>query len=203
VTSLRPASAFRSDLEACVGTDGTARPFVCAGNPYCCKAFLVGINPASSVPFWPFWDDEEGFDKALWFECYRKQRGKLRKPPVSPTRRAIESRVEAAAPVKILETNLFSTPTPRAAVLHKEDRQTRAFEFLLAEIRPHVLLLHGQPARGRFEHRLGCSLTPCFSPVIIGGQTCMIAAVPHLFNASHARARKLGEAIRRACSLPA
>jgi hypothetical protein len=173
VTTLRPASAFRSGLEACVGTDGTARPFVCAGNPYCCEAFLVGINPASSVPFWPFWDDEKGFDKARWFECYCKQRGN-----VSPTRRAIEWLVKAAAPVKILETNLFSTPTRRAAALRKEDRQTRAFEFLLAEIRPHALLFHGRPARIWFEHRFGCSLTPCFSRVTIGGQTCMVALRP-------------------------
>ena len=119
---------------------------------------------------------------------------------MSPTRRAIEWLVKAAAPVKILETNLFSTPTRRAAALRKEDRQTRAFEFLLAEIRPHALLFHGRPARIWFEHRFGCSLTPCFSRVTIGGQTCMVASVPHLFNASQARAVRHGKAIR---SLPA
>jgi hypothetical protein len=41
------------------------RPFLCDGNPYDCEAFIVGINPASSVSFWSFWNDETGFDKKI------------------------------------------------------------------------------------------------------------------------------------------
>ena len=190
-------SAFQSGLAACIGGDETARPFICAGDPRSCEAFLVGTNPASSVPFWPFWNDTKGiFDKARWFECYRKERANLGKRPESPTRRNIEQIVAMAAPVKVLETNLFSVPTQRAADLHEKDRKTQAFEFLLDEIKPRILLLHGQKAKNWFERRWGCSLTRCFSSVTCGGQSYLVAGVPHLFNASRTRAQELGEAIR-------
>ena len=50
------------------------RPFVCDGNPCDCKAFIVGINPASRVSFWAFWSDETGFDKKSWLARYVAER---------------------------------------------------------------------------------------------------------------------------------
>jgi len=43
-------------------------------NPLDCEALIVGINAASDVPFWRFWNDEKGFDKTGWYACYRAMR---------------------------------------------------------------------------------------------------------------------------------
>lgn len=198
--------SFRENLEARIGRNDAIRPFVCDGSPYSCEAFLVGINPASSVAFWPFWNDKTGFCKKAWYERYLIERaaapltlGRTRSQLVSSTRRRIEWIVDAASPVKILETNLFSVPTPKAADLRIEDKQTSAFEYLLSEVSPSVLLLHGKAVREYVEDHCGHSLTSCFSSTTINGKVVKVAAVPQLFNASKGRAKQLGEAIRSLC----
>jgi hypothetical protein len=107
------AARVREHLQRLSGADA-GRPFVCDGDPYKCKAFLVGYNPASQVPFWPFWSDATGFDKSVWFDCYRLYRmaeplkeGRTRRQPISSTRQRIEWIIDAAKPVQVLETNLY------------------------------------------------------------------------------------------------
>lgn len=128
-----------------------SRPFICGGNPLDCKAFIVGANSASKVAFWKFWKVETGFERENWLECYRSARSKDGKAPTSPTRQRIDKIVGAAAPAKILETNLYSVATPREADLRKEDKQLAVLEFLLSSISPRVILVHGASARRHFE----------------------------------------------------
>jgi hypothetical protein len=178
---------------------------VCDGNPYDCRAFLVGINPASAVPFWEFWNNRTGFDKQNWFERYKRYRiGMNNKPDISPTRRRIEWIVEAASEttpnVKVLETNLFSVPTPRAAHLRREDKRTEAFEYLLDEIKATVILLHGRPAHRFFQEKYGCSPTPNFNLRKVRGRICHVAAVPHLMFVSRETATQLGHEMARRSS---
>jgi hypothetical protein len=60
--------SFREGLESFIGKDCPTRPLVCAGSPYDCQAFIVGINAATScVPFRDFWNDERGFDERNWY----------------------------------------------------------------------------------------------------------------------------------------
>src|SRR5271166_3410947 len=47
-----------------------ARPFVCEGSPLACDVFIVGVNPATNVPFWPFWQPSYGFNKKTWWAAY-------------------------------------------------------------------------------------------------------------------------------------
>ena len=191
--SLRP---FREQLEKLTGGKHGARPFVCDGDPLNCKAFIVGINAASDVQFWPFWTDETGFDKTRWYDCYRAERTAAGRKPVSPTRERIERIVRAAAPVQILETNLFSVATPRAADLQKTDKLPEVLEFLLCRISPTVLLLHGKVVREYFE-RLCCHPLACsFASTVINGKPFKIAAVKQLAYVSYNKASELGEAIR-------
>jgi hypothetical protein len=198
--------SFRAHLQATTDETAAMRPFVCDGNPYDCKAFIVGINPASRVLFWPFWSDETGFDKKAWLRGYiaeRKARplkpGRTRRQCISPTRRSIEWIVDAAAPTKILETNIYSVPTSRASELRKADKRTEAFEFLLSEIAPAVLLLHGKVVKEYFERHHDCTCLTDFPSAEIHGKSVKVAAVPQLFNASKARTKQLGEAIRGLC----
>lgn len=68
--------SFKSGLEAIVGRPTTLRPFVCDGSPLDCRVFIVGFNPAtdSEVDFWTFWSSDRGFNKALWYQNYLKER---------------------------------------------------------------------------------------------------------------------------------
>ncbi len=190
---LRP---FREGLEASIRADRAVRPFVCDGSPLQCRAFIVGINAASDVFFWRFWDDETGFDKKRWYDCYRAQRAGVDKKPASPTRQRIERIVCAAAPVSILETNLYSVATAKARDLKENDKRTDVIEFLLCEVSPRILLLHGKAVKEHFERLCGHTLTPCFSSATIYGRPVKIAAVRQLAYVSYEGASKLGETIR-------
>jgi hypothetical protein len=197
---------FRLHLQHFVGADERLRPFICEGNPYDCRAFLVGINPASLVPLWEFWSDDAGFDKAAWLVRYKSLRQserlkseRSRPLPVSVTRRRIELFVQAAQPARILETNLYGFPTPSERGLRKPDRDVRTFEFLLSEIGPDVIVLHGSMVRWYFERRYDCSLKPMFSKVIVNGRAIWVAAVRHFSLVSFQLAEQLGGEVRLRC----
>jgi hypothetical protein len=187
--------AFREKLEKLTKKNDAVRPFVCSGSPYDCKAFVVGINAASDVPFWCYWDDEKGFCKERWYDRYRAERERVSRKPISPTRQRLNRIVCAAAPVKILETNLFSVATQRAVDLQKKDKLPDVLEFLLCEVFPNVLLLHGKVVREYFECLCGYPLTCSFSSAAICGKTVKIAAVRQLAYVSYEKASQLGETI--------
>jgi hypothetical protein len=179
------------------------RPFVCDGSPYDWTAFVVGINPVSSVTFWPFWNDETGSNRPAWLECYRDHRkaeplklNHTRRQPISSTRQRIEWIVEVASPVKILETNLYALPTRKAADLGRADRASGGFEFLLAEISPSVILLHVREVQKEFAKLYGYAAGPESNVATINGRTMRVAAVPLLSRASRAWVTALGECIR-------
>jgi len=188
--------AFREKLEEVTQGNYAARPFVCNGSPYDCKAFVVGINAASNVPFWCYWDDEKGFGKERWYDRYCAEREAAGRKPVSPTRQRLERIVCAAAPVKILETNLFSVATRRAVNLQKKDKLTDVLKFLLCEVSPGVLLLHGKAVREYFERLCGHPLTCSFSRAAICGKTVKIATVRQLAYVSYGKASELGNTVR-------
>lgn len=147
--------AFQQELAVLIGTPTELRPFICDGSPLECEVFIVGFNPATSmsVDFWQFWRRCEGFDKESWFEAYKKDRqvrplkpGKTRRNSVSPSRRVMDWVLEGATPYKCLETNIYSTSTEQAVDLASERRITAPFDFLLASIKPRLIVAHGVDA---------------------------------------------------------
>jgi len=155
---MRNLEAFQQELAVLIGTPTELRPFVCDGSPLECEVFIVGFNPATSmlVDFWQFWCPSKGFDKESWLEAYKKDRqvrplkpGKTRRNAVSPTRRVMEWVLEGAAPYKCLETNIYSASTEQAVDLASERRITAPFDFLLANIKPRIIVAHGV---GAVEH---------------------------------------------------
>ena len=194
---------FRGHLQRLSGADAV-RPFVCDGDPYQCRAFLVGYNPASPAPFWPFWSDATGFDKSMWFDCSREHRkaeplkaGRTRRQPISSTRQRIEWNIDAAKPVRVLETNLYPRATKRASDLAVEDRDSEALSFMLREIGPRVLLLHGKKVAEAFQARYRQTPTDTFTSMTIEGRRMIVRGVPHLSRGfSRCRSTELGKAIR-------
>ena len=146
---------FQKELEALIGKPTDLRPFVCDGSPLVCKVFVVGLNPASEMDgnFWDYWDSSRGFDKARWFEAYKKSRrerplksGKKRRNEVSNTRRVIEWIVVGLMPNKVLETNIYAKASEKYADLAERHRLTAPFDFLVERIKPAVIVAHGNDA---------------------------------------------------------
>jgi hypothetical protein len=146
---------FEARLRALIGSPTNLRPFVCDGSPLRCNVFIVGFNPATmiSADFWQFWQTDYGFNKTAWFEAYREERrsrplkaGKKRRNPISNTRRVVEWILDAASPVRCLETNLYAAPTEQATDLISKQRITAPFDFLVASIAPRIIITHGDDA---------------------------------------------------------
>jgi hypothetical protein len=81
--------------------------------------------------------------KKRWFVDYEA----CRKPPkksVSPTRERIERVVASLGPFRCLETNIYGVPTRKATALASTDRISKPFEFLIANLKPTVILVHGK-----------------------------------------------------------
>jgi hypothetical protein len=188
-------AAFEATLRALLGETPNARPFVCHGSPADCDVFIVGTNPATaSIPFWSFWSAERGFDYDAWLKEYQRQRqvsaGPRKRPAMSPTRRMITrftQAIHAQTSHRVLETNVFATPTRRAADLADNARDTRTFEFLLRELKPRVLVVHGGDARELVPHLLqpnaGLRELPVsgrvLRPVLTAWGEPLVAYTPH------------------------
>ena len=152
---MQSLSSFSDGLSAIIGRPSLLRPFVCDGSPYNTNVFIVGFNPASpsSRDFWSFWDDENGFNKQRWLECYLLDRASQsgnerhsKRSPVSNTRRVLGWLEEAEPSLTVLETNIYSFPTRTASELSVDHRVTKAFEYLLEELSPPLIVTHGKKA---------------------------------------------------------
>lgn len=146
--------------------------------------FIVGANPATTVPFWPYWDATIGFDKGRWTADYEASRVASGKRPRSNTRERIERVVAALAPFRVLETNAFVSPSASIAELERSRRSVEILRFLIASIQPDVVLAHGNDA-----HR-------AIAQVRTSGATFHVIESRHLRLVTYARASELGHEIR-------
>jgi len=176
---------FETQLRELMGAPFPDRPFVCEGSPLDCQVFIVGINAASSMKddFWDFWRPGYGFDRAAWLDAYLATRTKP-----SRTRKAMQIIMDQAmaehSEVRFLETNIYSIPTARENMLKSHQKSTKVFDFLLASIKPQVLLVHGaEPAQ--YVRNLGL------------GESTIVIESPHFIYVGHDKAREHGREIAR------
>jgi hypothetical protein len=199
--------SFSLQLSAHGGGRKNFRPFVCDGNPLECRAFVVGINPASTGEFWRFWSDARGFDRESWLKDYQILRRTACKPAESNTRTRLNLIAEAAGPHRLLETNIYATTTAAAGQLARPDQDIEPFLFLLKTIRPAAILVHGKMAQDAVERAFRTNLGGHFKPQSFKhgdfGLTCSAAVAPrHLSRVSFSQARDLGNAIRQVLEAP-
>ena len=86
---------------------------------------------------------------------------------VEGVRKRLNAMVPRFHPGTVLETNICSEPTKRAADLKKEDRRTKVFLYLLRTIRPRVVFLHSNEPIKYFKTLLDnpAITLPCHSIV--------------------------------------
>ncbi|EIZ9933130.1 hypothetical protein ACEV76_09450 [Vibrio parahaemolyticus] len=127
-----------------------SRPLLCNGNPLECDILLVGINPSTSSDFFKYWLQESGFNKTAWLEDYLAKHGKLK-----PTRSRIEIFEDAVKPLKVVETNVYSSASSRESDLHDLKRNRDFFEKIIGMLSPKLVLCYGKTANLAVEELLG------------------------------------------------
>lgn len=132
---------FSSQLRRLIGDSVGIRPLLCDGSPFGCQVALIGANPGTTTPFWPFWSDARGADKRGWLQAYRDQHnGRFGR-----SRAAIE-RLLPQIQCRVLELNAHAKQSARLAVLPLADRTTEVLEFVLRQVRPRIALCAGADA---------------------------------------------------------
>ena len=167
---------FKKELEKIVGVSTHLRPFVCDGYPLKSEVFIVGINPATQMTsnFWDFWEDGK-FIKSKWMEQYLLEREK-KHHKISPTRRKIDYLVnEIFTDYKCLETNAYSTPTVNLNALETEQRNTDILSFLIHNIRPKAIFVHGTDPAEFIKKELGLKfISP--KPVVVNYESSNVVS---------------------------
>ena len=169
-----------------------ARPFTCFGSPLDCELFIVGLNSATQLekPFFErYWDDNYGFDRDLFESDYDKKRSK------SGVRPRIEQFVEGAAPIRVLETNIYSVPTKKATDLRQEDKNPAIFEYIFRAIQPKAVFVHGREPVDYFITLTGTDSICGQSPIrtdVLGVNTAILAMPKALFTRGFEEIRNIG-----------
>jgi hypothetical protein len=153
------------------------------------------------MDYWSFWEPGYGFHRSIWADASRARRRDAGKREVTPTRLRLGRIMKAAAPVRCLDTNVFSTPTPAERDLGAELRRTDVFDFVLDAVRPAALLAHGKEAADHLRRLLGAERLSSerFEPVRTSWGSMRVMAVRHLARGwSYAEAEALGRALKDA-----
>ena len=202
---------FENKLKLILRYQYKPRPFVCSGNPYHCKIFIVGFNAATEMEaeFWDFWSTHDGFNKEKWLETYISERaaktlkpGKTRRNKISATRQRIEWLVASSAPIQCLETNIYSKATPTKQELSNHEMDSSVFEFLLKEIKPQILFSHGVDARKHIELLSNSEIAENeITEVIIFNTKTKILSMPHLSRGwSKEKTKGIGQYLKTLCN---
>lgn len=195
----RSLAPFRERVQE-IMADAKSRPFVCDGSPLACSVFIVGFNPATEMdkPFWSYWSDASGFDKATFMRDYLVER-ELQEP--KGVRARIERIVAQLPKGACLETNICSKPTKTAAELQPGERTTAIFRLLLDSIRPRFVYVHSNDPIAYFERLTGTTGFDSGSPKtgsVDGYSFRVFGTRGPLFRMGFAQAEELGRQIRSA-----
>jgi hypothetical protein len=169
-----------------------SRALLCDGCPLGCDFAIVGANPATNIPLWPYWNAKSGCDKEKWLEALKKRTGGR----LPPTRKRIEWLLEEIRPHRCLELNVYPYISKKVTMLQKELKDTEVFEYLLTTIKPRLLFVFGNPAIKEVS-----KLKSLGEPALVKGEfsdcalqdaKLTIYADSHVFNWSQCRTRELG-----------
>jgi hypothetical protein len=140
-------------------------------DPCLARVFIVGMNQAKTYSERQIGSHEE-YIAALFNRAPHSCRGlydKVTGGQPSPTRHNIDDltrRLEVRGVKEVLETNVICYGTPMSGDLSRVEhhggraRGEGLFRFLLSEINPDVIIVHGASAARRLAKTLQCGLPP-------------------------------------------
>jgi hypothetical protein len=172
-----------------------SRPFLCEGSPLDCTVAIVGINPATTTPFWPHWRSGIGFERQSWLSAY--QAGQFNKR--SQTRLRIELLVNQLKPLRCLELNLYPYSSRSEAVLAPHLRSAEVFNYLLSLVQPKLLFVFGNTPIKALAATVSAASLPKnqFTSCTHQGHSFQVFATSHLSRGwSKQRVAELGQKLR-------
>lgn len=131
---------FATALRALSAKAGATRPFLCDGNPLTCPVAIVGANPGTATPFWPFWSYRHGLNRQAWLADYIRRENRFKR-----SRAAIE-RFIPQVKARVVELNAHAASSRRLAELDQARRETDIFRFVLEAVQPKVIVCAGATA---------------------------------------------------------
>jgi hypothetical protein len=182
-------------LRALLRPEHPSRPFLCAGSPIGCQLAIVGINPATDIPLWPFWNTESGCNKEGWLAAFRRDPKNARKQ----TRPRIELLLAEIAPVRCLELNIYPYISPDEAALPDELRDLSVFNYLLSTVKPRLLFVFGKTPRKELKNLLEVQslANGIYTSCTYEGTSFEVYADSHLSRGwSEDRVRAVGRSLR-------
>ena len=172
-----------------------SRPFLCDGSPLECSVAIVGINPATTTPFWPHWRSGVGFEKQSWLSAYQAGQANKR----NQTRPRIELLVSQLQPLRCLELNLWPYSSRSEAVLEPRLRDTEVFNYLLSVVQPKLLFVFGNSPIKALTATFGVAALPKnqFTSCAYRGNSFQVFTTSHLSRGwSMQRVAELGQQLK-------
>jgi len=94
--------------------------------------------------FWEVWNAETGCNRLNWLEKYNEvHAGKLSH---KRTRNITNALFDLLGHERVVETNVYSVPSPPNAPVPPDVKDTSVFEFVFDSVRPPLVLAHGAEA---------------------------------------------------------
>ena len=122
---------------------------MCYGDPYQTKIFVIGYNPATTmITTWKkYWIDGE-YNYLEWEKDYIEQRVKEGKSQKSSTRLRID-RLQRALDFKMLETNIYDSPSKNIKSLKNRNRKSSIVN-IIEILKPETIIIHGKKTQKEF-----------------------------------------------------
>ncbi|MDD2903918.1 MAG: hypothetical protein PHU44_15940 [Syntrophales bacterium] len=171
-----------------------ARPFLCEGSPIDCKIFFIGLNPSTPISFWPYWSLEYGCNKKEWLS----QTNLHYSYSLPPTRKRIERLFDILSAYRCLETNIYYMRSSELKSLPKEKRDPQFCYYLIENIAPKLIFVHGDEAIKRLGKEAKTSfIKGQFMSVKLFGNNTTIYSRHHLsYQCSYKEINELGQKFR-------
>jgi len=173
-----------------------SRALLCDGSPIGCKVAIVGVNPATDISLWRYWNKDSGCNKVAWLAEFRRKWGHALKP----TRRGIEYLIEELKPVRCIELNVYPYVSGNEKQLPAALKDVRVFDFLLRKIEPRLLFVFGNTAIKELQKLLQLPALPknVYTSCTYQRVRFNIYATSHLSRGwSQVRVRELGRAFAK------
>jgi len=190
-----PHIALDAELRSLLQDGIPSRPFVCSGSPFNCDVAIVGINPATTTPFWKRWSIQDGFNRTAWIADYNADPANRRRQ----TRPRIERLVQSLTSIRVIELNAYPYATASEQELTSDLRDTRVFELLLNVARPRLIFVFGKRPSIEFSKLLGISplVKGTFTPCTFANHSFTVLFESHLSRGwSYDRVEQLAQRIR-------
>jgi hypothetical protein len=126
---------------------------------------IVGQNPGTDAGmhgyFWEVWNSTTGCNRLLWLKKYEEvHAGRLK---FKRTRNITNAIFDLLGHECVVETNVYSVPSPPNEAIPVDVKDSSVFEFVFRTVKPRIVLAHGAEAVSFLAPQGGTGWQECTS----------------------------------------